>query len=68
MNKIMCLLEWNYKVNDFKVSWEDVSEEVCAPLFESFWQDRVVGVRKGVIDNFPGGFVFETFDIDENSH
>lgn len=55
------------KIDKLEVSWEESADELNGPFFEGFWENSMIGVGKGVINNVPSLFEREGFFIDEDS-
>ena len=49
------------------MSWQQSSDKLNRPFFESLWQNGMVGVRESVINNVPCFLEVEVLFIDQNS-
>ena len=55
-------------VNDLEVTGEELFEEADGPLFKSFRHQGVVGVSKGLGNDFPSFVPFQVFFVEQDAH
>ena len=55
------------QINELQMSWQKSSNQLNRPLLESLWQNSMVSVREGVVDDVPSLFKGEHLLIDQDS-
>ena len=55
------------QVDEVKVPWEQLANEVDRPLLKGLWQHCVVSVRESVVDDLPRFIEVQLLLVDQNS-
>jgi hypothetical protein len=54
-------------VNDLHVSWKEVGNKINRPFLECLWQDCVVGIGEGMINDLPCAFERKLLLVNQNT-